>query len=246
MNAYKADLHIHTVLSPCASLEMSPRNIVAQAIERGLSVIGITDHNCTFHCQLVKKLGNAQGLMVLVGAEITSREEAHCLTFFEDESSLNQFQKFIEKNQPRIPNDPDLLGYQLLVDENENILDEIEYYLGMALSTGVDEIEKEVHRLGGLFIPAHINRGRFSLISQLGFVPEDINAAALEIFNRSDLEAFLLSHPHLREYTFVKNSDSHSLQQIGSYSSVLHMERLTFEEFRKALKHEDNRHIEIL
>ena len=32
----RADLHIHTVLSPCGDLEMSPGNILRAARERGL------------------------------------------------------------------------------------------------------------------------------------------------------------------------------------------------------------------
>ncbi|MCK7521398.1 MAG: PHP domain-containing protein [Ignavibacteriales bacterium] len=40
-----ADLHIHSTLSPCASLEMSPAAIVRRARELGLDVIAVTDHN---------------------------------------------------------------------------------------------------------------------------------------------------------------------------------------------------------
>ena len=43
----RADLHIHTVLSPCGDLEMSPENILHFAQIQGLNMIGITDHNST-------------------------------------------------------------------------------------------------------------------------------------------------------------------------------------------------------
>ena len=39
------DLHIHSTLSPCASLEMSPAAIVRRARELALDVIAVTDHN---------------------------------------------------------------------------------------------------------------------------------------------------------------------------------------------------------
>lgn len=81
MNQYKADLHIHTLLSPCGDLEMSPRNIISAAKQRGLHIIGITDHNSTFQAPLVKELGQEAGLFVLCGAEVTTREEIHCLAF---------------------------------------------------------------------------------------------------------------------------------------------------------------------
>lgn len=47
MKWYKADLHIHSVLSPCGSLDMSPKNIVQSALDKELEIIAITDHNST-------------------------------------------------------------------------------------------------------------------------------------------------------------------------------------------------------
>ena len=45
MMRIRADMHIHTVLSPCAEREMRPAAIVARAAEKGLSVIAVCDHN---------------------------------------------------------------------------------------------------------------------------------------------------------------------------------------------------------
>jgi len=56
MKTYRADLHIHSVLSPCGDLDMSPVNIVEEASRKGLDIIGITDHNTTRHTGLVKRL----------------------------------------------------------------------------------------------------------------------------------------------------------------------------------------------
>ena len=38
---FKADMHIHSVLSPCGDIEMSPSAIVAKAKERGMDIIGL-------------------------------------------------------------------------------------------------------------------------------------------------------------------------------------------------------------
>ena len=83
MKKYRADLHIHTVLSPCGDLEMSPVNIVQKAKERSLNILGISDHNSTLHAPLIKKLAAKEGILVLMGAEVTTKEEVHCLCFFE-------------------------------------------------------------------------------------------------------------------------------------------------------------------
>ena len=45
MKEFRVDLHLHTCLSPCGSLEMSPQRIVETALERGLDAIAVTDHN---------------------------------------------------------------------------------------------------------------------------------------------------------------------------------------------------------
>ena len=43
MRWFRADLHVHTVLSPCAAVEMTPRNIVRHAQAAGIDIVAITD-----------------------------------------------------------------------------------------------------------------------------------------------------------------------------------------------------------
>src|SRR5690554_3674412 len=109
---YRADLHIHTLLSPCASLEMTPRNIIRQARMNGIDIIGITDHNSTLNAQVVKSIGDQEGIFTLTGAEVTTREEVHCLVFFESPYNLERFQQFINLRIVRIPDPAAVMGYQ--------------------------------------------------------------------------------------------------------------------------------------
>ncbi len=245
MKFYKGDIHIHSVLSPCAELEMSPSNIILTAKEKGLDFIAVTDHNCTKQTQVTCEIGLKHGIFVLRGVEVTSKEEVHCLCFFENQETTNMFQVYIEEHQQKIPYNPKLLGYQVCVDESENIIEEIDYYLGMALNVGIDELSKTVHALNGIFIPAHINRSRYSLKSQLGFVPPDIDADAFEIFNRSNLGDFIKENTYLSGRSFIKNSDSHQLQQIGNSFSSYYIEEPSFQEFRMALARKNQRFVEI-
>lgn len=62
MKQYLADLHIHTCLSPCGSLEMSPSEIVRRSLAKGLDAIAITDHNTTLQCPEIQSLGERFGL----------------------------------------------------------------------------------------------------------------------------------------------------------------------------------------
>ncbi|MFN8206255.1 MAG: PHP domain-containing protein [Bacteroidales bacterium] len=236
MKRFRADLHIHTVLSPCATLEMSPSKIVAEARNKELDMIGITDHNHTANCLLTRRLGTAAGLGVLMGTEVTTREEIHCLAYFPDEHLLGLFQDWMYGSILKVKNDPRKTGYQLIVDENEAITDEVDYYLGASLSHSIEEVGSRVHELEGIFIPAHIERGKNSVYSQLGFIPAGLNADAYEISARSERNEVLIAHPELSGECIVSNSDAHTLDQIGEKCLLLEMESCTFEEFRNALR----------
>ncbi|HCX99798.1 MAG TPA: histidinol-phosphatase [Bacteroidales bacterium] len=243
MQIYRADLHIHTVLSPCGDLDMSPRNIVETAKARNIDIIAITDHNSTLHGPVIRKLAEPLGISVIYGAEVTTREEAHCLCLFDTDEQREKFQEYINLNLPNFPNDSQRFGYQVVVNEDDEILYEIEPLLINGLSVGINDIEKTVHGLGGLFIPAHVDRPRYSLISQLGFVPPDLNYDALEIFGKTNPANFLSANSYLKNPVLIKNSDAHFLDQLGETFTTYRMAEPTFNELVKALKGEDGRQV---
>jgi len=238
---YKADLHIHTLLSPCGDLDMTPAEIVRLAKARGLDIIGITDHNTTKHGKLARKYGEEVGILVLTGAEVTTKEEAHCLAFFNSDEALDSFEIFLQENLPPIPNDSDKFGEQVQIDENENIIYEEPLFLPSAIQKTIEEVEAKVHSLQGLFIPAHIDKPKFSIPSQLGFIPFDLNVDAVEISPNTTREAYLLKNKYLKQKTFIQSSDAHYPDQIGSSYCSFDIKALCFEEVRLALRQEQCR-----
>lgn len=243
MNTYKADLHIHTLLSPCGDLSMSPAVIVEKAVETGLQIIGIADHNSTRQGPLIRQMAAREGILCLCGCEITSKEEAHCLAFFEDDDSLSKFQTFLDKHLPDVKNDVDRFGYQVAVNEAEEIVFEESRLLISALDVSIDELYEEVHKYNGLFIPAHVDKPSTSLMSQLGFIPPDIRADALELTRFTKPEDFIKRFAYLKKFSFFQSSDAHIDHLIGSTYSFFHMEALTFDEVRRALHREDGRFV---
>ena len=237
---------MHTVLSPCGDLYMSPSAIVKQAKKLHLDVIAICDHNTTRQVKVTQRIGREKGLFVLGGVEVTSQEEAHCLSFFENDEQLDAFQSFLDQHLPPIPNDEDRFGYQLIVDENDEIVGEEEYHLLNAIDVDIDGIYEEVHRIGGLFIPAHINKGTTSLTSQLGFVPPDLKADGLEINKFTTKEEILKKFAYLKRFNFITDSDAHFIDNVGDVYNVIYMEHRTFAEFRMALKGEEGRYIDTM
>ena len=244
LKSYRADLHMHTVLSPCGDLYMSPSAIVEQAKKLHLDVIAICDHNTTRQVKVTQKIGRENGILVIGGVEITTQEEAHALAYFETDEQLDKFQEFLDKHLPHIPLDEEKFGYQLIVDENEEVVGDEEWLLWSALDTDLDQLYDVVHEIGGLFVPAHVNKPASSLISQLGFIPPDLKADALEISKHVTKPDFLKKYAYLKKFNFTKSSDAHFLHIIGEVHCVLHMYDKTFDEFRKTLHGEDGRYID--
>lgn len=243
MTIYRADLHIHTVLSPCGDLEMSPVNIVEKAVRKGLDIIAITDHNHTGHNRLAREIGQEQGLYVVYGAEVNTREEVHCLTFFDTEDQLHAFQEYLEEQLPLMENDSSLFGEQVIVDRKEQIVEEITHSLYPGLRQGITEVALKVHSLGGLFVPAHVDRQMNGLYSQLGFFPQELEADAVEISRKTSRAEVYESHPELGKFQLLKSSDAHFIQDIGRCSTRLEMEQRSFSELSKALKGLDGRRV---
>jgi 3',5'-nucleoside bisphosphate phosphatase len=233
MRSFRADLHIHTVLSPCGSLDMSPAVIVTAAVQKGLDMIAVSDHNSTLHCELIVTIGREAGLSVLRAAEVTSAEDVHSLVILPDNDARAAFQEWLEGHSTHVRHDPRLFGDQVVLDREENIVAEIEYFLPAALDASLDEVEREAHRLGALFIPAHIDRPSFSITSQLGFIPEDLYIDAVEVVGRA---------PDLL-YPVIRNSDAHMPEHIGRRYTTYLLKEATFEELAKALRGEEGRKI---
>ena len=245
MKKFRADLHIHTLLSPCAGMEMTPKNIIRKAKSSGLHIIGITDHNSTKHAMLIKKMAREEGVFILTGAEITTKEEVHCLTFFEHPHQLEIFQQYLEENIVRIPNHEENFGYQPVIDEAENVLEMVPYVLSAALKTGISEIQQKVEEMNGIFIPAHVDRPANGIFSQLGFIPPGLKYDALGLSKFASEKDVKQHYVIENKTTFIRNSDAHYLEQIGEICTVFAMHKINFSEIKKALNQQGNRFCEI-
>ena len=239
MKEYRVDLHLHTCLSPCGSLEMSPQRIVETALERGLDAIAVTDHNSTLQCPEIQALGEERGLMVFAGAEVTTREEAHCVALFADDRTRAAFQMYLDDYLPPVPNDPERFGDQVWVNARNEIVGEAPYLLISALDRSVEQIAAEVHRLGGLFIAAHVERPSFSLISQLGFIDPSLPLDAIEFNDAVRFEKLMAAHDYLKQYTVYRASDAHYPGQIGTKYSLLKADALDFQHLAMAFRKEN-------
>jgi 3',5'-nucleoside bisphosphate phosphatase len=243
LREFHADLHIHTCLSPCASLGLSPRTIIERAKEEKLDIIAITDHNTVQNVQVVMSLGGKEGIRVLPGIEVQSREEIHILTLFDDWASIQTWAQEISQNLPDIPNEPDILGDQPVVDEEGNILSFEKRMLLNSLHLSLEEIINRVKEQGGLSIPSHFDGNGFSVISQLGFIPEGIHLEALERSreNRPRIKGNFFTRDFGIPWIF--SSDAHHPEEIGAARTVFLLAEASLQEIRLALRNQDGRRV---
>lgn len=236
MHPFKADLHIHTCLSPCGDLDMSPKNIVARAKDKGLDLIAITDHNSTRNVRTCIELGAKNNLWVIGGCEVNTQEEVHSLALFPNLEILDKFQQYLDEKLPPIKNNTSLFGYQVAVDEDDNIIYEEEKALIAAIEADLEEVAEKVLSIGGIFIPAHIDRSKNSVFSQLGFIPFDLKYNALEVSWRTTKEEFIQQQPRLADKIFIQSSDAHYVEDIGKVYTEFSMEELNWECFVAAFE----------
>lgn len=209
-----ADLHLHTVLSACAEVEMIPPLIIRRALALGLNLLAVTDHNAAANCAGVMAAAEGTGLVILPGMEMTTAEDLHVLCLFETLEQALTWQGIVFDHLPDAPNNEDVFGGQYVVDGQGDYIRTEGRLLATSTDLSLDESVRRVTALGGLAIPAHIDRPMFSLFTSLGFVPPGLPVPALEIFRRTDPVALRQSHPEIAPYPLVRDSDAHQLSDM--------------------------------
>lgn len=240
MKAFKADLHIHSCLSPCADLDMSPRAIVETSLERGLEIIAVCDHNSAENVAAAMRVGAEKGLCVLPGIEINSKEEVHTLALFSSEKPALKMQELIYRHL-RGTNRPELFGDQVIANEFDEVEGFNDRLLIGATQVTLDHVVKEVHRLGGLSVACHVDRPSFSILGQLGFIPREIDLDGLELSRHLDPEGTIPGFPVGRRITLVTFSDAHFRHDIGRLATSFLLEAPSLTEIGMAMREESGR-----
>jgi PHP family Zn ribbon phosphoesterase len=240
LRPFKADLHIHTCLSPCTELNMSPRGILSSAKKKGIDILGICDHNSSENSPAVMKAAKPMNIGVFPGMEVTSQEEVHVLALFDAIEDAQKLQEHVYNNLPG-ENDEEAFGMQVIVNEKEEVLGFNDKLLIGATTIPLEKVIQLIHSLGGITIASHIDREAFSIIGQLGFVPEDLELDALEISPKVSYEDAKRAYPY--NYPITCSSDAHDPDDIGKTFTSFLLEDKTVAEIKKALKNEDGRRI---
>jgi PHP family Zn ribbon phosphoesterase len=255
LKEFRADLHIHTCLSPCAELDMTPSAVVKESIKKNLDIIAITDHNSAENIIEANKITLQPDITVLAGMEVTSSEEAHIIALFGDIQSVTELQDIVYSNLPGTEDDnsitlsftkdgPGGFGEQVIVNEKDEVLGFSSRFLISATELPAQSIVDIIHSLGGLAIASHIDKDVFSIISQLGFIPENLSLDALEMSPNISREQAKLEFGFCSSYTWVSSSDAHYINSIGNRTTVFHIHEPTIQEISLAMQNIDGRKVE--
>ena len=211
------DLHIHSALSPCADDDMTPNNIAGMSAIKGLDVIAVTDHNSCGNVSAVMEATKKYGITVIPAMEVETAEEVHVVCYFPDIYAAGKMQDVVRDSMLGIKNNKQTFGNQFYMDEDDNITGEEEMLLVSATTLSFQEVFEKVKSFGGIAVPAHIDRGSYSVLSNLGFMPPDVDISAVEI---TALGIETLKDKY-SEYTIITNSDAHTLGDISEKERFL-------------------------
>ena len=221
---------------------MHPQALVQRALEKKIDIMAISDHNASANVPFVMAAAQGKNIRIIPGMEIATSEEVHLLALFETLSGLSQLQKTIDQHLFG-ENDENRFGVQAIVNEHGEVEGLNNQLLIGATDLSIDSIVNTVHELGGLAIPAHIDRESFSILSQLGFIDDQAHFDALEISKRTGLRQGRLQYADLSRYPFITSSDAHFIRDIGSSTTQILLAEPTFAELKMALLRQNGRRI---
>ncbi|RCW64848.1 endonuclease Q family protein [Saliterribacillus persicus] len=250
-NKYFVDLHIHIgrdkygkPVKITASNNLSLENIIEEAkIKKGIDMIGVIDaHTPAFIEEMHSYINNKKALelaeggieidnvCLILGSEVeiydhNCKGPIHVLCYFPTLKSMDQFSRWLSERVT-------------------NINLSSQRYYGSAI-----DLQHKVKDLKGLFIPAHIftpfkslyGKGvKKSLIEVLD--PGKIDAVELGLSSDTTMAEQI---EELETYSFLTNSDAHSLGKIAREYQQISMMNCNFKELAMALKQTSGRKVEV-
>lgn len=229
---------MHSCLSPCGDMDMTPNNIVGMSKLLGLDVIALTDHNSVLNCEAVIKLAQENSMCALAGMELTTMEEIHVVCLFPDYEKALRFNDYVKEHQMQIKNRADIYGRQVIMNENDEEIGEVDNLLILATDISVMDVRNVVESFDGVCYPAHINRDSMSILSVLGEIPPECGFKTVEVSSSGDINKLKTMHPILNDMLIVRDSDAHYLENMKDAQNFFDLDELTPENVLKILKNE--------
>ena len=209
------DLHMHSCLSPCGDMDMTPNNIAGMAMSKGRNIIALTYHNSARNTPSLLKWAEQYGLIALPGMELTTEEEVHVVCLFAELEDALAFDSYVYERLIKIRNKKEIFGEQIIMNEMDEPIGEEEYLLINATSISFDSVYDIVKEFHGIMIPAHLDKTTTSLLSNLGMIPPNSRFTCAEVKNLEKLHGLMKANPYLEKCRIISDSDAHYLPDIS-------------------------------
>ena len=120
--------------------------------------------------------------------------KVHLLCYFADLDHVLDFQQKIYKGI-KGKNNPVFFGEQVIMDEKDRVTGYNDRLLIGSVGLSVERIVSLVIELGGRVVPAHVDKKAYSIISNLGFIPPDLDIKSVEVSRPEDMASLLPVQP---------------------------------------------------
>ena len=232
---YFYDLHIHTALSPCADVLMSPNNILNMSYLKELNIIAITDHNSCLQLDVIEELKESYEMLIVPGAEIDVKEKYHIVCLFKTFDIARKFQKALNVYLDKKMHDEEIYGEQNLFDAFDDIINNYQVSLMGSSNISVKDLSKIVKGLNGIMILAHIEKYGDEIFNKLETEYQNI-FDAIEVNASYDINKIEEKLKKI-SYLVLRNSDAHQITDISEPINSIELEELSidclFEVLRK-------------
>lgn len=216
------DFHLHSCLSPCGDMEMTPHDLVQMAAILGLDAIALTDHNTCGNCPAAAEVAAEVGITFLPGMELCTAEEAHIVCLFPTLEAALAFEAQVHPTLPPIQNRPEIFGEQVICNAEDEPIGTQDILLTTASGISVDGVVALVRSFGGTAFPAHIDRPSYSVTAALGDVPP-VGFTAVEITASGDVDALRAQYTEIGDKPLLLDSDAHRLDDINEAAAYLEL-----------------------
>lgn len=217
------DLHVHSCLSPCAADDATPAAIAGMAALAGLGLVALTDHNACGNCPAFFAACEFYGVVPVAGMELTTAEDVHLVCLFPSLDAAAAFCEEVGKRRVRIPNRPEIFGFQRAVNEDDELLYEEPDLLINATTLSIEEGAALTERFGGAAYPAHIDRSANGILAVLGALPETPDFRTVELHGGGGGQEMPVRHRELEGRRIVTSSDAHDLLSLSEPVNTLEL-----------------------
>jgi hypothetical protein len=219
---------------------MHPAAVARAAADAGLDGFVVCDHNAADNVPAVLRAARRVGCVAVPGMEITSEEEVHVVALLPDAGAAGVLHARVAAALPGFAV-PALLGEQVIANEEAEVLGFNPSQLAGATTWSLERTVDEIHRAGGAAVAAHVDRERFGVFAQLGFLPSGLPVDALEISARLPYDRGRARFGLPAGLPVVTGSDAHSPTCVGQAVTFVQLDHISGTEVGMALRAEAGR-----